>query len=106
MHNRRRIVAENKVGIQAWRVSGGLLVRSVRRSILLVRGRILAMCFGHVHIPLNDDAFERQFGLKVGHNGLSIEGLVPAPRVTIEYPLVSDGTCANGIDYAGRTVCC
>ena len=39
----------------------------------LVRGRILAMCFGHVHIPLNDDAFERQFGLKVGHNGLSID---------------------------------
>ena len=66
----------------------------------LVRGRILAMCFGHVHIPLNDGAFERQFGLKVGHNGLSIEGLVPATRVTIEYPLVSGGTCANGIDYA------
>ena len=52
--------------------------------------------------------FERQFGLKVGQNGLSIEGFVPAaPRVTIESPLVSSaGTCANGINCAGRTVCC
>ncbi|MBL8643196.1 MAG: TIGR04141 family sporadically distributed protein [Rhodospirillaceae bacterium] len=30
--------------------------------------RILAICFGHVHIALGDDAFERQFGLKVTLN--------------------------------------
>jgi uncharacterized protein (TIGR04141 family) len=30
--------------------------------------RIIAVCFGHVHIALNDDAFERQFGLKVTLN--------------------------------------
>ena len=31
-------------------------------------GRQAAVCFGHVHIALNDDAFERQFGLKVTLN--------------------------------------
>ncbi len=30
--------------------------------------RIAAICFGHVHIALDDDAFERQFGLKVTLN--------------------------------------
>jgi len=30
--------------------------------------RTLAVCFGQVHIALNDDAFERQFGLKVTLN--------------------------------------
>lgn len=33
-----------------------------------VGARIAAICFGHVHIALNDDAFERQFGLKVTLN--------------------------------------
>lgn len=33
-------------------------------------GRILAICFGHAHIALNDDAFERQFGLKVTLNSV------------------------------------
>ena len=33
-----------------------------------VDDRIAAVCFGHVHIALNDDAFERQFGLKVTLN--------------------------------------
>lgn len=33
-----------------------------------VGGRIAAVCFGQVHIALNDDAFERQFGLKVTLN--------------------------------------
>lgn len=32
--------------------------------------RILAICFGHVHITLNDDAFVRQFGLKVTLNAV------------------------------------
>jgi uncharacterized protein (TIGR04141 family) len=35
-----------------------------------VDNRIAAVCFGHVHIALNDDAFERQFGLKVTLRGL------------------------------------
>lgn len=30
--------------------------------------RVAAICFGHVHIALDDDAFERQFGLKVTLN--------------------------------------
>ncbi len=30
--------------------------------------RTLAICFGHIHIALNDDCFERQFGLKVTLN--------------------------------------
>lgn len=38
-------------------------------------GRILALCFGHVHIALNDDAFVRQFGLKVTLNSVSREHL-------------------------------
>ena len=33
-----------------------------------VEGRLVAICFGHVHLTLNDDAFERQFGLKVTLN--------------------------------------
>ena len=35
---------------------------------LPVADRIAAVCFGHIHIALNDDAFERQFGLKVTLN--------------------------------------
>ena len=37
---------------------------------LPVEQRIVAVCFGHVHIALNDDAFERQFGLKVTLNSV------------------------------------
>nr|WP_210297431.1 TIGR04141 family sporadically distributed protein [Bradyrhizobium sp. 2S1]MCK7664921.1 TIGR04141 family sporadically distributed protein [Bradyrhizobium sp. 2S1] len=37
---------------------------------LPVAGRVAAVCFGHVHIALNDDAFERQFGLKVTLNSV------------------------------------
>tara|TARA_R110002073_G_scaffold258801_1_gene421814 strand:- start:836 stop:2512 length:1677 start_codon:yes stop_codon:yes gene_type:complete len=37
--------------------------------------RTLAICFGHVHIALNDDAFVRQFGLKVTLNSVSREQL-------------------------------
>ncbi|MGO6715024.1 DUF6119 family protein [Rhizobium ruizarguesonis] len=33
-----------------------------------VKDRFAAICFGHAHIALNDDAFERQFGLKVTLN--------------------------------------
>lgn len=35
---------------------------------LPVGPRVVAVCFGHVHIALDDDAFERQFGLKVTLN--------------------------------------
>jgi uncharacterized protein (TIGR04141 family) len=35
---------------------------------LPVANRMAAVCFGQVHIALNDDAFERQFGLKVTLN--------------------------------------
>ena len=35
---------------------------------LPVADRMAAVCFGHAHIALNDDAFERQFGLKVTLN--------------------------------------
>lgn len=35
---------------------------------LPIRDRIAAVCFGHIHIALNDDAFEREFGLKVTLN--------------------------------------
>jgi uncharacterized protein (TIGR04141 family) len=35
---------------------------------LPVADRVVAVCFGHVHIALNNDAFERQFGLKVTLN--------------------------------------
>ncbi|MDZ5696696.1 TIGR04141 family sporadically distributed protein [Chelativorans sp. M5D2P16] len=33
-----------------------------------VGDRMAAICFGHIHIALNDDVFERQFGLKVTLN--------------------------------------
>tara|TARA_R110001606_G_C15403197_1_gene653531 strand:+ start:10715 stop:12355 length:1641 start_codon:yes stop_codon:yes gene_type:complete len=32
--------------------------------------RVMAVCFGHAHIALNFDAFERQFGLKVTLNSV------------------------------------
>lgn len=32
--------------------------------------RYVAVCFGHIHIALEDDAFERQFGLKVALNSI------------------------------------
>ncbi|MFK0689892.1 TIGR04141 family sporadically distributed protein [Mesorhizobium sp. IMUNJ 23033] len=35
---------------------------------LPIGDRTAAICFGHIHIALNDDAFERQFGLKVTLN--------------------------------------
>lgn len=35
-----------------------------------VEDRIAAVCFGHVHIALNDHAFERQFGLRVTLNSV------------------------------------
>lgn len=43
-----------------------------------VKGRYVAVCFGQIHMALNDDAFERQFGLKVTLNsvpGSSIRSL-------------------------------
>lgn len=43
-----------------------------------VKDRYVAVCFGQIHMALNDDAFERQFGLKVTLNsvpGSSIRSL-------------------------------
>ena len=37
--------------------------------------RIFAICFGHIHFALNDEAFERQFGLKVTLNSVPRNGL-------------------------------
>ncbi|WP_416427532.1 DUF6119 family protein [Pseudomonas sp. App30] len=37
--------------------------------------RIFAICFGHIHFALNDEAFERQFGLKVTLNSVPRDGL-------------------------------
>lgn len=35
-----------------------------------VKDRYVAICFGQIHMALNDDAFERQFGLKVTLNSV------------------------------------
>ena len=40
-----------------------------------VRDRVVAACFGTIHLALNDDAFERQFGLKVALNAVPRSGL-------------------------------
>lgn len=40
-----------------------------------VEGRFVAICFGHIHIALNDDAFQRQFGLRVTLNSVPRDGL-------------------------------
>lgn len=37
---------------------------------LPVGDRTAVICFGHIHMALNDDAFERQFGLKVSLNAV------------------------------------
>ncbi|WDM57718.1 TIGR04141 family sporadically distributed protein [Pseudomonas sp. NEEL19] len=42
---------------------------------LPVDDRIFAVCFGHIHIALEDEAFERQFGLKVTLNSVPRDGL-------------------------------
>ena len=38
---------------------------------LPVGARVVAVCFGHIHIALDDQAFERQFGLKVTLNSVT-----------------------------------
>lgn len=40
-----------------------------------VEDRFAAICFGHVHIALNDPAFERQFGLRVTLNSVPRDNL-------------------------------
>lgn len=42
---------------------------------LPVGARTMAICFGHIHLALQDDAFERQFGLKVTLNSVPRDGL-------------------------------
>lgn len=43
--------------------------------ILPIRNRLMAICFGHIHLALNDDAFERHFGLKVTLNSVPRDGI-------------------------------
>ncbi|WP_181084780.1 DUF6119 family protein [Stutzerimonas stutzeri] len=43
--------------------------------ILPVRDRLMAICFGHIHLALDDDAFERHFGLKVTLNSVPRDGI-------------------------------
>ncbi|MCV6621846.1 MAG: TIGR04141 family sporadically distributed protein [Cellvibrionaceae bacterium] len=40
-----------------------------------IDGYIFAVCFGHAHVALNNDAFVRQFGLKVTLNSVPRSGL-------------------------------
>lgn len=40
-----------------------------------VRERILAVCFGHVHLAMRSDAFEKKFGLMAALNTVSAEKL-------------------------------
>lgn len=42
---------------------------------LPVDDRIFAVCFGYIHMALEDEAFERQFGLKVTLNSVPRDGL-------------------------------
>jgi uncharacterized protein (TIGR04141 family) len=42
---------------------------------LPIKKQTVALCFGHAHMSLNDDAFERQFGLKVTLNAVPRDGL-------------------------------
>lgn len=53
------------------------LVASGAGAILFlpVDDRIFAVCFGHIHIALEEEAFERQFGLKVTLNSVPRDGL-------------------------------
>ncbi|QJP09976.1 DUF6119 family protein [Pseudomonas multiresinivorans] len=43
--------------------------------VLPVRGRTMAICFGHIHIALDEEAFERHFGLKVTLNSVPRDGI-------------------------------
>ena len=52
-------------------VPEGIFTGGAGAAIFIPAGdRTMAVCFGHVHIALNDDAFERQFGLKVTLNSV------------------------------------
>lgn len=43
--------------------------------ILPIRDRLMAVCFGHIHLALDDDVFERHFGLKVTLNSVPRRGI-------------------------------
>jgi len=53
------------------------LIASGAGSVLFVPvdDRIFAICFGHIHMALEEEAFERQFGLKVTLNSVPRDGL-------------------------------
>ncbi|MDD2063434.1 hypothetical protein D3C76_188400 [compost metagenome] len=42
---------------------------------LSVNDRVFAICFGHIHMALEEEAFERQFGLKITLNSVPRDGL-------------------------------
>ncbi|VVP88420.1 hypothetical protein PS941_01440 [Pseudomonas fluorescens] len=63
---------EEQVGAQSDR----LLASGAGAVVFLpVGARTMAICFGHIHLALQDDAFERQFGLKVTLNSVPRDGL-------------------------------
>jgi uncharacterized protein (TIGR04141 family) len=63
---------EEQIGEQSDR----LLVSGAGAVLFLPVGtRIMAICFGHIHLALQDDAFEHQFGLKVTLNSVPRDGL-------------------------------
>jgi uncharacterized protein (TIGR04141 family) len=62
----RAFIAEGAGGLPEGIFTGG----AGAVIFIPVGTRTAAICFGHVHIALNDDAFERNFGLKVTLNSV------------------------------------
>lgn len=63
---------EEQAGIQ----SDNLIASGAGAVLFLPVGdRVFAVCFGHIHIALEEEAFERQFGLKVTLNSVPRDGL-------------------------------
>lgn len=63
---------EEQAGVQSDR----LLASGAGAVVFVPVGvRTMAICFGHIHLALQDDAFERQFGLKVTLNSVPRDGL-------------------------------
>lgn len=61
---------------QAGAQSDRLLASGAGAVLFLPVGtRTMAICFGHIHLALQDEAFERQFGLKVTLNSVPRDGL-------------------------------
>lgn len=55
--------------VEAPNLSDGLFTGGAGAALFIpADNRMLAVCFGQIHIALNEDAFERQFGLRVTLN--------------------------------------